>query len=424
MKESFVLAWRALVRGHVLTLLLVATALVHAFLPALVRSDGTDAGWREMFVRAVPGAAITFITVAVLACACGFFAQERDRFRLSLTVVRPASAFGVACGRWFALCAVAALALAFSAALTACRLTSAPHCQHHHAPQLPPIAECARKALVEYLADPKTPERIKQAPKSAVLSLLTNKELDRYDVVRPGESFAWPFAAELADPTRQVSVRARFATQFELRSPFEGVFVIGPHQAKVKHSTQTVLDTPLDGVVAVTNAVSAANTVELRFSNTGKETIMLRPRRDLELLTPADSFAGNLVRATCQTFTSIALLAAFGLFLSAAVSRPVALFTAFVAVLVTLMAPSVVAQFPDEMNTKFTDRFGLAVSRVICAVTSTVSNATPLSDLATDTCVEWSALARCLVVNFVVLPAVFLAGCAVLVRRKPLADNS
>ena len=78
MKASFILAWRALVRSHVLTLLLVATALAHAFLPALVRSDGTSAGWREMFVRAVPGAAYVFIAVTILACACGFFAQEAE----------------------------------------------------------------------------------------------------------------------------------------------------------------------------------------------------------------------------------------------------------------------------------------------------------------------------------------------------------
>ena len=115
MRDSFVLTWRALVRGHVLSLLLAATALAHAFLPAIVRGDGTEAGWREMFVRAVPGAAYAFIAVAVLSCACGLFAQERERFRLSLTVVRPASAFGVACGKWLALCAASAAALALSA---------------------------------------------------------------------------------------------------------------------------------------------------------------------------------------------------------------------------------------------------------------------------------------------------------------------
>lgn len=422
MKDSFIVAWRALVRGHVLTLLLVATALVHAFLPKLVRSDGTAEGWREMFVRAVPGATYLFISVTILACACGFFAQERERFRLSLTVVRPVSAFGVACGKWFALCAVAAVALAFSGLLTACRLTDAPRCLHHHAPQLPPLAECAQKALAEFLADPNTPQKVREAPKAAVLSLLTNKELDRYDVARPGEALDWPFAADLAAPGRELFVRVRFATQFEVRSPFEGELTFGPYAAPVKHSTQTALDVPLK---PSTNAVAAASSgpVALRFANTGKETVMLRPRRDIELLTPADAFVCNLVRALGQMFAAIAVFAAFGLFLSAAVSRPVAIFTAFVALMVTLMAPSVVAQFPDEMDTKFAERIGLALSRAICWLTSTVSEAQPVSDLATDRCIEWSALARSVLVNVALLPAAFMAAAAVIVRRKPLASN-
>lgn len=431
MKASFILAWRALVRGHVLTLLLVATALAHAFLPAIVRSDGTAAGWREMFVRAVPGATVAFVTVTILACACGFFAQERERFRLSLTVVRPASAFGVACGKWLALCAVAAVSLAFSGALTLCRLSDAPRCLHHHAPQLPPTVDCARAAMAAYLADPRTPENVKKAPKSAVLSLLTNKELDRYDVIRKGETFAWPFAESLAAADRELLVRVRFATQFEMRSAFEGEFAFGPYHAPVKYSTQTVLDAPLvAGAATSTNLLASAqgtNAVgiaSLRFANTGNETVMLRPRRDLEILTPADSFGANLARALAQTFAAVALLAAFGLFLSAAVSRPVAIFTALIAVMVTLMAPSVVAQFPDEMDTKFTERFGLAVSRLICSLTQTVSSAEPMSDLATDKCVEWSALAKSLLVNVVVLPSVLLAATAALVRRRPLAENS
>ena len=85
MIPSFLLAWRA-----------------------LVRSDGTAAGWREMYIRAVTGATFAFTVVTVLVCACGFFAQERARFRLSLTVVRPVPAFAVAAGKWLALCAAAA----------------------------------------------------------------------------------------------------------------------------------------------------------------------------------------------------------------------------------------------------------------------------------------------------------------------------
>jgi ABC-type transport system involved in multi-copper enzyme maturation permease subunit len=424
MKASFTLAWHALVRSHVLTLLLVATALAHAFLPAIVRSDGTSDGWREMFVRAVPGSAYFFIAATILSCACGFFAQERERFRLSLTIVRPASAFGVAVGKWLALCAVSAAALVFSAMLTACRLADAPSCLHHHSPRLPPAVECARAALAAYLTDPATPEAVRRAPRAAVLSLLANKETDRYDTVRSGESFVWPFDASLASETGLV-VRARFATQFELRSPFEGEFSFGGFKARISHSTQSSIDVPLTATTNTPSATSTSSaTLDLVFRNNGREAVMLRPRRDLLLLTPADAFGWNLARATLQMLSTTALLAAFGMFLSAAVSRPVAIFTAVVAVAVTMMAPSVVAQFPDEMNTKLSERFGLAISRAICTVTSTVSESQPVSDLATGTCIEWQTLARSLAVNVAAVPAALLAIASLIIRRKPLAENS
>lgn len=420
MLSSFMLAWRALVRGHMLTLLLAATALAHFFLPALVRSDGTDAGWREMFVRAVPGAAYAFTAIAVLCCACGFFAQERERSRLALTVVRPASAFAVALGRWLALCAVAAAAVALSAIVTVCRVPSPPACMHHHAPSLPPPVEEARRALEQYLADPQTPEAVKKAPRSAVLRLLTNKELDRYDVVSAGNAGEWPFAAGL-QAREGMLVRVRFATQFEMRAPLVGEFMLGGFAAAVSNNTQNVLDFPL---VPKAKGGDEPPAGALRFANHGKENVMLRPRRDLELLEPADSFAANLLRAALEMFSMCALLAAFGMFLSSALSRPVAIFTAVVAVIVTLMAPSVVAQFPDEMDAKLVDRFGLWVSNLIAFVTSAASSSDPVSDLATDTCIEWRAVARNLLSNLVLLPALLLSLSSVLVRRKPLAENS
>ena len=307
-------------------------------------------------------------------------------------VVRPASAFGVACGKWLALCAASAAALALSAALTAWRLSDAPRCMHHHQPRLPAVEDCAREALAAYLADPATPDVVKKAPKSAVLSLLANKE-------------------------SALVVRARFATQLEMRAPFEGRFSFAGREAAVSHSTQSSLDVPL---VASTNDASAAG---LAFANTGKETVMLRPRRDLELLSPADAFAWNLARATLQMASVVALLAAFGTFLSAAVSRPVAIFTAFVALAAALMAPSVVAQFPDELDVSLMDRFGLAVSRAICFLTSAVGESEPVSDLAGDVCIEWAALARSLAVNVLALPAALLAATAAIVRRRPLAGG-
>ena len=415
------LAWRALVRGQVLTLLLAAMALAHLLLPALVRGDGTAAGWREMYIRAVSGATFAFTAGTVLVCACGLFAQERRRFRLALAAVRPASAFLMAAGHWLALCTVAAVAYALTAALTAARVPSPPDCLHHHAPALPPPVETARQMMAGYLADPKTPENVKKAPRSAVLSLLTNKELDRYDVVRPGGEMAWPFAEGLAD-VPGVLVRVRFATQFEVRAPFAGTFALGGLSAVVSNCTQSVLDVPLARAGGAGAEPAAGG--GLRFSNTGRETVMLRPRRDLELLTPADSFGANLVRAALQMLATTALLAAFGLFLSSALSRPVAIFTALVAVLVCMMAPSVVAQFPDGLDVAVSDRIGLAISRAVSAVAASAGEAEPISDLATDTCIEWRALGRSLLLNAALLPACLLALAACIVRRRPLDAQS
>ena len=419
MKQSFLLAWRALVRGHVLTLLLVATALAHLLLPALVRSDGTAEGWREMFVRAVPGTTYAFTVIAILACACGFFAQERERFRLSLTVVRPASAVGVAFGKWLALCLVGVLVYSFTAVLTLVHVPDPPPCMHHFAPTLPPPVEKAREMMDEYLANPKTPEFVKKAPRSAVLRLLTNKELDRYDVVRSGASMSWPFDPSLAGATNML-VRVRFATQFDLRSPLEGVFTLGGMSAVVSNKTQSVVNVPLKRV----EKVEEGEGLSLMFTNTGKELVMLRPRRDLEVLVPADSFGMNLARAVVQMLVVTALLSAFGLFLSSALSRPVAVFTSLVTVAVALMAPSVVIQFPDEIETTLSNKIGLLITRTVYALTSTAGEMEPVSALATDSCIEWGELLKCTLVSGVLLPLLLLGATAFIVRRKPLADHS
>ncbi|MGN0846740.1 MAG: hypothetical protein ACI4RA_05075 [Kiritimatiellia bacterium] len=421
MRESFKLAWRALVRGHVLSLLLAATALAYVLLPALVRSDGTAAGWREMFVRAVPGATYAVTAIVILSCACGFLAQERDQFRLSLTVVRPASAFSVVLGKWLALCAVAAAAYALTAGLTMLRVPEPPPCMHHIEPALPSPIVAARGSLDAYLADPKTPEFVKKAPRPAVLRLLTNKELDRYDVIRPGESLAWPFPAKLAERTN-LFVRVRFATQFDLRSPLAGTFTLGGLSAVVSNNTQSIIDVPL--VQGGTVAPCVTNSTELCFSNTGKEVVMVRPRRDLEVLAAADPFAANLARAAVQMFSVTALLAAFGLFLSSALSRPVSIFTALVAVAVILMAPSVVVQFPDEIETTLDNKIGLVITRTVYALTSAAGEAKPISDLATDACIEWLDLLRGVIVNVVLLPLGLLGATAWIMRRKPLANQS
>ncbi len=418
MAESFLLAWRALVRGHVLTALMALTALAHLLLPAIVRSDGTEAGGREVFLRAVPGSVYMVLCVALLACACGLVARARESHRLALAAVRPVSAGALLFGPLLALVAVAALVLAFNAGLT-CARGGWTDCRHVYAPELDPPEKAARQMLQEILANTNTPQEVRSAPRHRLLSILIGREVDRYESIPPGRDMAWPFPDEAASVPEGVVARIRFSTQFNMRASLSGVVTLGPWSAVVSNNTQSVLEIPLSRPPDQ----GAGWDAKLKFRNTGKSTVMLRPRRDVEVLTPADSFGMNMLRATCEMLCVVTFLCAFGLFLSTALSRPVAVFTALVALVVTEMAPAVLEQYPETLDLPLSDRIGLWLSRGVAFATSAVSGPQPVSDLATGTCVEWSALGHAAVVDAVVAPLVLLSLAAYLVRRRASASR-
>ena len=145
---------------------------------------------------------------------------------------------------------------------------------------------------------------------------------------------------------------------------------------------------------------------------------MLRPRRDVELLALGDSFMANSIRASLEMLAVSGLLAAFGLFLSASLSRPVALFTAAVLLAVTMMAPDAVSQFPDEFNATFGEKAGLAISRAVMVFTSALSEISPVSDLASGKAIVADELVRAVTFDAVLMPALLLVLSAFLLRRK------
>ena len=416
MAESFLLAWRALVRGHVLTALLALTALAHLLLPSVVRSDGTEAGHSELFLRVVPGSVYIVLCVALLACACGLVARARESHRLALAVVRPVSAGAVVLGPLMALVAVAAVVLAFNAGLT-CVRGGWTECRHVHQPDLEPPEVTARQMLQEILASTNTPEEIRSTPQHRLLSILIGREADRYEVIRPGGVLELPFSAEAAETSDGVVARIHFSTRFNLRASLSGEVAFGKWSAAVTNNTQSFLEIPLavaqerdpPGAVATSCDPPAVEAPKLVFRNTGRSEVMLRPRRDVELLTPADSFGMNMC--------------AFGLFLSSALSRPVAIFTALVALTVTEMAPAVLSQCPETLDLPFTDRIGLWLSRGVVFATSAVAAPEPVSDLATGTYIKWAEVGRAFLVDAVVAPLALLSLAAFIVRRRASASR-
>ena len=145
---------------------------------------------------------------------------------------------------------------------------------------------------------------------------------------------------------------------------------------------------------------------------------MLRPRKDINLLVSADAFGRNLCRAYVALLAILAFIVSVGTFLSAGLGRPVALFVAFVTLIVSEMSPSVVEQYPDELETKTVDRIGLYITRFAAEVTRPVSAAAPLEALAQDECVEPATVVRLAAADFLLVPIFLSLLAALILPRK------
>ena len=265
-----------------------------------------------------------------------------------------------------------------------------------------------------FMADPSTPEAVRRARKEVVLRLLAQRAVDHYQTIPTNATVTWKFdGLDRAETLEGLKVRMRFTNQFDMRQDVVGTFRLdGAVAGTVSNITQAVLEMPLKA------ASGKAGTHELSFENRGKSALMLRPRRDISLLTPADALGWNLLRAYLGLVSVLTLVIVFGLFLSSALGRPVAMFVAFVALAVGEMSPSVVEQYPDELETNFADRIGLCITRFAAEVTRPVSAASPLEALSKDECVEPSDVLHLAAVDFVAAPFVLALLAAFVLPRK------
>lgn len=415
--EIFTLEMRALVRSRAVAMLVVASVAWMVAFPHVAKGDGTPAGLRELVVHFSLGGVFALLVVALLASATGSIARERAARRLQLTLVRPVRYTVVAIGKIAAHVAVGAAVLALACAILAFTVDLGVPCSHVLSPAMPSPREEAKAMYASYMADTNTPAAVRLASKSVVLRLLENRAIDRYEAVPTNRVASWTFPAEASyPPDAGRSVRMRFASHMEMRQSVLGVFRMGQLGGSVSNMTQAVLSVPLrrrEGVAA-----EQAPAGRLTFANLGNSTVMLRPRRDINLLVEADSFGWNLLRAYVAMVSILSLIVSLGVMLSACLGRPVALFVAFVALIVGEISPSVVEQYPDELETKLVDRIGLAVTRFAISVTRPVSGLSPLGALARDECVEPREVAKLAAADLLAVPLLLSLLAAFAIPRK------
>ena len=407
----------SLTRSRTLAMLLAGTVVWMLTLPSFVKGDGTEAGVREVLIHYSLGGVFVLTLVVLLASATGSIASERTARRLQLTLVRPVRYVAVVLGKALAHVTAGALVLAAAALLLAVNVDLSRPCRHVLSPVLPSPQEEAKEMYDSYMADPGTPEAVKRAKKSVVLRILEQRAQDRYETVPTNSVAEWKFGGEEGlGGLGKLAVRMRFTNPMDLRQDVVGVFRLGGLTGVVSNMTQTVLEIPLQDSQAVQ---PSQGPFALSFENRGKSALMFRPRKDVNLLVCADSFGANLLRTYVGLLAVLAAVVAAGLFLSASLGRPVALFVAFVMLIVGEMSPSVVAQYPDSLERDVGDRIGLYISRFAAEVTRPVSAAAPLEALAKDECVEKGEVLRLVLSNMLAFPlALALLSAFVLPRKQ------
>ena len=404
----------AFARSKTIALLAVASIGWMFACPYLVKGDGTTEGAREIYVHFSLGGVFALLVITLLASAAGSLARERAAKRLQLTLVRPVRYSVVVLGKGFAHVAVGALVLAVACCILAFREDLSCPCSHVLSPVLPSPAEEAKAMYESYMKDPATPAQVKRTKKSVVLRLLAQRAIDHYQTIGTNETAVWRFDAKKGVAESDApALRLRFTNQFEMRQSVLGEFAMDGLSAVISNITQAVLTVPLKAA-----DVKGGGPGSLAFANKGKSALMLRPRRDINLLLKADSFGMNLLRAYCELVAILALVVFAGLFLSSGLGQPVALFVAFVTLIVSEMSPSVIEQYPDELETKTIDHIGLMITRFAADVTRPVSALSPLESLAKDECVESREMLSLVAVDLCLLPIFLSLLSAFVLPRK------
>ena len=408
--EVFRLEIAALVRSRTVAMLSVASLVWMFAMPFVVTGDGTMEGERELFVHYSLGGVFLLLIVSLVSSATGTLARERAEKRLQLTMVRPVRYFSIALAKTFALTACGAVVLALAVLVLAVRTDLSRPCNHVLKPIMPSPREEARAMYKSFMEDPNTPVQVKSARKSAVLRLLENRAMDNYQTIATNDTATWRF--NMADKSAS-AVRIRFTNQFDMRDDVRGIFRIGDREGVASNITQAIVTIPLRKTEP-----SAESADVLAFENRGGRALMLRPRRDIDLLQVADSFGWNLLRTYLELVSILALTISFGVFLSASLGRPVALFTAIVSLIVSEMSPSVIEQYPDELEKDGVDRVGLMLTRFAAEATRPVSALNPMERLASDACVEGKEVVRVMLLEMLAVPIFLSFLSAIVLPRK------
>ncbi len=416
------LEWRALVRSRSFALLTLASLAWMLILPRIVQDDGTAGGAFEIRVRYALGVVFALVVVSLAAAAAGSLARERAARRLQLALVRPVGRVALALGRTLAITVAGALVLALSCAVLWFQVGADRTCDHVLEPILEPPELVADRIFERYVKENENFKAfVERNGEKASRRYLVNhlEQVEDYQPIAKGERGMWRFDVSSIGPDDVVTVLARPMDTFGRLDEVKGCFRLGSRTGAIEHVNGTQLRVPLAAGSVLPDAAAQAEECELIFENVGEKPVMLYPRQDLRLLVRADSFGWNLFRAWMELTSELAFVIAAAMLLGACLGRSVSVFTVVSLLIVMVVSPGVIENYPDPTEASFIDRASLAVTEFAARATSPFNALSPIGSLEGGYCIEWSEALRAVAENVVLWPILLsLLSSAVLSRRQ------
>ena len=431
------LAVRASLRAKTVAALLALLGVCVVLLPNVIKSDGTAEGSCRILLMYTVGFSFGILCLSTLWTACALLAAEIDSLRIQLSVVKPVRALELWLGKWLAVLLLNAflLALVYGGVYAQLRwqmrangwdgqVTLASRDVAH--PILPTPRQEARETYGLLKQRGELPEDLSE---STVLRVLAERAAERYDLINPGEQADWTFT--LARPLQaheSVTVRIRFDTEFSTRAKVAGTCRLAANGRAVEVPLDDFSQNEIEFSVAAEAFGAEARpptAFTLSFRHTGdpkaSSALMLRFRQDVVLMTAGGTFEANLLRSALMQWSVLALLAAFGLTLSAGFSLPVAMFTASVLLALVVVGNSVTAITSQEDEKEWTNRPGIWVSRGVTALTQHAMRNDPLESVIRSERIAARALNAALLWNVLISPTLLAALAAYILRRREMA---
>jgi ABC-type transport system involved in multi-copper enzyme maturation permease subunit len=438
------LALRASVRTKVVVFLVLLQILCALVLPRIVKGDGTPAGDLQILLTYTLGFSFGLQALSTLWSSCSLFAGEISNFQIQLSLVKPVRYVTFWFGKWLALLVLNAALLIFIYTIVYVQVRwversegwnfgVVPSSLHVARPILPTPEEEALQVYENLEASNSLPEDLS---KKMTLAALEEQASERYDIINPGDEVKLKYhLIRSVKKGESLIVRLNFDTEYSTRAHFKGVcrLMLEDNQEIFMESTldsvtqnEIRLTYGSDEFIEKSTEGDSLRDFVVSFKFTGDDdkasALLMRFRQDAALLIPGGIFETNLMRSALVQGSVLALLAAFGLTLSAVFSFPVAAFAATVVLALIMIGGGVLPLVSKEDEQQWQNRVGVMVLRSAQYTTRHISDIAPLhSVVKSDRISDYSILIS-VFWNMGLMPlALAILACAALSRRE-LAD--